>query len=105
MRPNYVTLTAVGTSTPLPVTWNQLDFRVGLGISHSGVNTSHVEFTLDDLQDTSITPAWVDHATLLGITGSAFANLTTRCRAVRLIMDAYTNGYARLTLIQARPER
>lgn len=103
MRPTSVTLSSVTTSNAIPVDWRQPSFALGLQIDVTGTNTSKVQFTLDDIFDSTVTPAWIDHATLTGVTADAAASLTVPCRAVRLNMTAFTNGTAKLTIVQPGP--
>lgn len=100
MRPFSVTVSSLTTSATLPVDQYQEAFNIGLMVDVTGTNTSKVQYTLDDIQDPTVTPTWLDHATLTGLTADAAGTLTIPCRAVRLNVTAFTNGTAKLTVIQ-----
>lgn len=101
MRPVRVTVSSATTSATIPVNWRAGTFNIGIEIEVTGTNTSKLQYTLDDVQDPTITPVWIDHATLTGLGASTAGALTTPCKAVRLNVTAYTNGSVTMQVVQA----
>jgi hypothetical protein len=75
---------------------------VGLVIEVTGVNTSKVQITLDDIYDSTVTPVWFDHATLTAISATTSGNIAFNATAIRLNMTAFTSGSATLKVMQAK---
>lgn len=97
------TLSSVTTSPPIPLDRAANPFTVGLVIEVvSGTNTSKVQMTLDDVFDSTVTPVWIDHATLAAITATTGGSLTFPVTAVRLNMTAFTTGSAFLMVMQGK---
>lgn len=69
----------------------------------SGTNTSKVQYTVDNVWDSTVTPLWLDHATLTGISATTSGTLTFPVTAVRLNMTAFTSGSAQLVILQSKP--
>lgn len=103
MRLQSVTLSSVTTSAPIPLDREANAFSVGLAIIVTGTNTSKVQLTLDNIFDPTVTPTWIDHATLAAVTTSAAGSLTFNVTAIRLNMTAFTSGSAVLEVLQSKP--
>jgi len=103
MRPIVVTVSSQTTSATLPVNWRGNSFKIGLQIVLSGgaVLTYKIESTMDDVQDPSITPTFIDHDFLTAQTATANGNIIIPVRAVRLNVTAHTSGTATLTILQS----
>lgn len=102
MRPQSVTLSSVTTSVTIPLDRSANPFSVGLVIEVTGTNTSKVQYTFDNVWDSTVTPVWKDHTTLTGITTTTDGNIAFNCTAVRLNMTAFTSGSATLVVIQGK---
>ena len=101
MRPQSVTLTAVGTSQALPADHYITPFNIGLGLVISGGTPSvSVQHTFDDIFNASVTPTWFNHPSMNAVTASVDGNYAFPVRAVRLNYGAGP-GTAVLTIIQA----
>lgn len=99
MRPQVVTLSAVGTSAPIPIDWKQSPVNVGLGVVVSGVLTYTVEHCFEDILG-GVTPNWLPNATLAAATTSQSGNYAFPVTAVRLNVTAWTSGTATLNVLQ-----
>jgi hypothetical protein len=104
MRPQSVTVSSQTTSAAVPMDHQCNPFSVGVAcvVSAGGTLTYKVQHTFDDIQDSTITPTWFDHETILAKTASDDGNYAFPVRAIRLNVTAYTNGNVKMTLLQAR---
>jgi len=98
MRPQQTAVLASVTTEVIKVDWEQARFNVGLQLEQTGTNTVAVELTLDD-PDNEAGATWT--AVPSGLSAAGVLELTLPCRGVRLNMSAYTNGSARLTVVQS----
>lgn len=94
------TVSSQTTSPWIPLDDNQAAFNVSLVVSMTGTLTYSVEFTLDNIQDPSVTPAVFSVAMLTAKTASASSYLKSSVKAVRLNVTAYTSGSATLAIRQ-----
>lgn len=94
---------SAGATQTIPVDWRENDFNASLAVvlSSAATMTYTVEHTIDDVQNTSVSPAWFDTANLTGLSATALSNVTFPIRAVRLNITAFTDGTATLTILQA----
>lgn len=102
MRPASVskTASATGTTAWLPLDITQNPFNASLNVKLSATATYGVEYTYDDVFDSTVTPtAWPLTAIPAGSTTNKDAGLTAPIRAVRLNVAANT-GSVTLTAIQ-----
>lgn len=96
-------LSSVVAGVTIPVDREANPFSVTLVIEVlSGTNTSKVQYTLDNVWDSTVTPIWIDHATLTGITATTAGNIAFPVTAVRLNMTAFASGSAQLVIMQGR---
>lgn len=96
-------LSSVVAGVTIPVDREANPFSVTLVIEVlSGTNTSKVQYTLDNVWDSTVTPLWIDHATLTGITATTAGNIAFPVTAVRLNMTAFASGSAQLVIMQGR---
>lgn len=100
MKPTSVTVSSVANSAAIPVDYRQSNFGIGLALIVTGTGTYKVQYTLDNIFDSTVTPNWLDHATLTGISASASGNFAFPIRACRLVGTAYTSGSGILTVVQ-----
>lgn len=100
---NSPALGSVVAGATIPLDREANPFSVTLVIEVlSGTNTSKVQYTVDDVFNSAVTPIWIDHATLAGITATTAGNIAFPVTAVRLNMTAWTSGSAQLSIIQGR---
>ena len=97
-------LASVTTGQIIPVDREANPFSLGLQVVVSGTNTSKVQFTLDNVFDSTVTPTWIDMAApFAAISATTGGNFVTPCTAIRLNMTAFTSGTAQLTVLQSKP--
>lgn len=102
MRPVKVTVTGVGTSSIIPMDYDQAPFAVGLGtVLVSGTATWSVQHTFDNVQDSTVTPTWFTNSGINAVTASTDGNYAFPVRAIRLNVTLGT-GTVSLTAIQGR---
>lgn len=94
------TVSSQTTSPWIPLDDNQAAFNVSLAVTVTGSLTYTVEFTLDNIQDPSITPTAFPVPTLTGYTASASSTLWASVKAVRLNVTAFSSGSAILGVRQ-----
>lgn len=102
MRLQQVTVAAVATSAPIPLDREANPFSVGLRVVTTGVNTVTVEVTLDDVWDPTVTPTWTALTGMSALTATTTGNIAFNVTAVRLNMTAFTNGNAKLQVMQGK---
>jgi hypothetical protein len=114
MRPAVLTLTATGSTSPLPLDWRaQASFKVGFGgvVTTTGAIVWKIQRTFDNILDpssgyTATNAAWFDDATVGAATGSMYGSITEPCIAVRVTSTAFTGGAnksLRVSFVQAGP--
>lgn len=106
MRSQTQTLTAAGAGAWIPVDPHRCPFSIGFGVKLEGGSslTYTVQHTFDDPFDAEAVAAGLeafDHPDVAGETANADGHYAHPVRAIRLNIDAYTDGSATLTLIQA----
>jgi len=103
MRRQIVTLGASGSSAAIPVDYRAQVFNIGIGcvISGGASLTYKIQYTYDDIFDSTVTPTWFDHAVITGQTGNKDGSLSVPVSAVRVTTTAYTSGSVTVTLLQA----
>lgn len=100
MRRVVNTVTGVANSPVIPMDHRAQFFNVGIEAVVSATATYNVQFTLDDVYNSAITPTWFNITGFTGATASAVGNLTIPCSAIRLNVTAST-GTVTLTLLQS----
>jgi uncharacterized protein YgiM (DUF1202 family) len=103
MRPTSVTVSSQTTSAWIPVNYRQDNFNLGIQVTGSGTNTWKVEYTLDNVFDSAVTPTAITADAPLETGAGAtpeVGSIKTPCRAVRLNITAYTSGSATMTVLQ-----
>lgn len=81
------------------VDWSQSPFNLGYAVEvPGGVTTSFiVQYTLDDVNDSTWTPVWINDATNgTAKTGSVSGSYTFPIRALRVNVSSLTGGVASL---------
>lgn len=96
-----ISLTGVGTSAWVPVDHRNKPFNLSLHAILSGTVTSTIEYTPDNVWDTSITPVAFPVTGMSGITANTAGNIGFPVRAVRINNSAGT-GTTRLVIAQSR---
>ncbi len=93
------TVSSQTTSAWIPMDDNQAAFNASVAVTVSGTLTYSVEFTLDNVQDPTITPA-AFLTTLTGATTSQSLAVHYPVKAFRLNVTAFTSGSAIITVLQ-----
>src|SRR5574337_1002401 len=99
MRPVKISYTAAaaGTSNAAVVDHYQCPINIGFVLTLTGTITASVQHTYDDVLDSTVTPAWFDHATVKAVTSTTEGTYTSPIRFIRINKTAGT-GSAVLTL-------
>lgn len=89
MKPTYLTLTASGTSNPIPLDWRDTYFTVSIGAVKGGalLVTYSIEYTLDPLSTNDpdyTTATWVPFAEATNITSNVNFSIKSPVRAIRV---------------------
>lgn len=103
MRPvEYTVQGNGGTVNGAPIVIDQYiaPTNIGIGVDITGTITYTVQHTFDNVFDSTVTPLWFDHPTLVAQTTDKDGNYTNPPFAVRLITTA-GSGTARIRLIQS----
>lgn len=101
MRRVVEVVTGVANSPVIPMDHRAQYFNVGIEAVVSATATYNVQFTLDDIYNSAITPTWFNIPTIFtAATASAAGNFTIPCSAIRLNVTAST-GTVTLTLLQS----
>jgi hypothetical protein len=102
------TVSSAAASTMIPANQLQTDFNAtATVVAAAGSDLTYsIEFTIDDIQDSTVTPTWCDtsvagQAVVAGAPACVDLNINYPVTAVRLNVTAYTDGSATLTYIQA----
>ncbi len=98
--PNYITYTTTGAQTPISLDWMLAPFNVSIAIWLTGTATYALQYTLDDVNDPTITPRWFDSTDMpTGTTASGVTNFAFPVRFIRVNIAALT-GTLELKVIQ-----
>lgn len=102
MTPQVISLSAAGSTAWIPVDYKQNPFNIGLSLVFSNTPnlTCKVEYTLDNVFDSSITPTAFTHTTLSSVTTNNVGSITSPIRAFRLTVTSWTSGTVTLTALQ-----
>lgn len=98
MRPQIISKTGTGASSPIVVNTNVTPVNIGYGVVVTGTVTYTVQASYDD-PVTGFT-TWFDDATATGKTANFAGNVTTPISGLRLNVTAGT-GTATMTAVQA----
>lgn len=74
-----------GYSKAIPVDTYQGAFNIGVSVEISGTVLCSIQHTLDDIQNSSITPVWFNHWELVDLTVSGYNSYNFPISAIRLI--------------------
>lgn len=104
MRPQTVTVQSATQSVPLQMDMYAGVMNVAFGcvISGGAVLTYKVQYTYDNIQDSTVTVTWFDHATVTGKTANADGNIQFPFKALRLNVTAFTSGSVTMTVLQSK---
>lgn len=108
MRRVVETVTGVANSPVIPLDYRAQVFNVGIQAVVSATATYNVQYTLDDIYNSAITPTWTNVTTTIPTSGTVLtgastnevANITIPCSALRLNVTAST-GTVTITVIQS----
>ena len=102
MRPVVVTSTGVSTSSIVPVDYMQSAFAIGFGAVVTGAATYTIQHTFDNVLNSTVTPTWFSHETLVDQTTSQDGNYAFPIRGIR-INQTVGAGSVALTVLQGDP--
>ena len=101
MRRVVETVTGVANSNVVPMDYRAQVFNVGIAIVVTGTATYNVQYTLDDIYNTAITPTWFTMAApFAAATANASGSQAFPVSAMRLNVTAST-GSVTMTLLQS----
>lgn len=101
MRPKKITVSAVAASAWLPVDYKQDPMNLAIGcVVVSGTATYSVEYTYDDVFDTTVTPVAFSLSTITAQTTSKDGVINQPVRAIRLNVTAGVSPVVSMTMIQ-----
>ena len=105
MRATSVTVSSATQSAAIPVNQYAGDFKISLGcvISVGADLTYKIQHTFDNIYNSSITPTWFDHCSLVGLITSKDGSYRAPITAVRLNVTNYISGSVTLTIISGGP--
>ena len=92
-------LGAVATGTPIPMNW-QGAFPASVQVAGTFVATYSVEYTLDNLLDSSVTPTWTARPSGSGLSAAANLKVDFPVAGLRLNVTAYTSGTVVMKVLQ-----
>lgn len=103
MRRQVIVLGRLGNSNTVPVDYRAQNFQIGIGcvVSGGATLTYTLQHTFDDIYDSSITPTWFDHSTIVGQTGNIDGNYAFPIAAVRVVTTGWVSGTVTVTLLQS----
>lgn len=86
MRPEQISVTGVAASGAVPLDIYLTPMEVGVKLVPGAGATVTVQYTLDDLQDPTVTPVWFDVpvAALVGATGVVAGSVKIPMTALRI---------------------
>jgi len=102
MTPQVISLSAAGSTAWIPVDYKQNPFYINLALvlSDTPSLTCKVEYTLDNIFDSSITPTAFTHTGLSSVSTNTTGSITYPVRAIRLTVSSWTSGTVTLTALQ-----
>jgi hypothetical protein len=102
MTPQVISLSSATSTAWIPVDYKQNPYNIGLSLVFSNTPnlTCKVEYTLDDVFNSAITPTAFAHATLSNITSNNSGIISFPVRAIRLTVTSWTSGTVTLTALQ-----
>lgn len=98
---NSATYTTTGAKTPVIVDDQQSPFNASVAAIVVGTGTYGVEFTMDDVNNSNITPVWFPDANLPpGQTANGVSNYMFPIRAVRINITVIGGAGIRFVVLQ-----
>lgn len=89
-----------GNSAAVPIDYMISPVNLGIGLVIGATPTFKVQYTFDNLLDSTVTPTWFDVTGLTALVASQAAVITTPCRAIRAVVTGGT-GTVTMTVVQA----
>ena len=103
MRPHKITVSSIAASAWQPVDYKQSPMNLSVGcVVVSGTATYSVEYTYDDVFDSTVTPVAFALSTVTAQTASKDGVINQPVRAVRLNVTAGTSPVVAMTIIQGQ---
>lgn len=101
MRPQVVTVTGVANSAWIPVDNYAIPTNISLHAVINGTVTTTIQYTVDDIFNSAVTPTAFPVTGMSAITGNTAGNIAFPVRAIRISNSAGT-GDTTLTILQSR---
>ena len=101
MRATTQTVSTVTSGAWIPLDHYKNPFSVSLAVVVTGTITYNVQYTLDDVFDSTVTPTALPLSDMTSLTATDTGNLILPVKAVRLNVSAVSGGSATLTVLQA----
>jgi hypothetical protein len=99
MRPVVVTQTGAGTSAAIPLDVYIAPFQVSIFCHEIAAASYKLQYTYDNIFDSSITPIWIDSTDIPALSsGDKQSNFTVPVSACRLVV---ASGTVSITVQQA----
>lgn len=76
----------------IPIEPRASGWNVGLGVTVTGTISVTAQLTMDDIYDSSVTPAWIADTTLATKTATFYSALGVLVTAVRFVTNSYSTG-------------
>lgn len=104
MNRTSVTVSSATQSAAIPVDRqvNPVSIEIACVVAGGSTLTYKVQYTVDNIQDSTVTPTWIDHATITGKSATFDGQITFPVYAVRLNVTAFTAGSVTMTVLQSR---
>ena len=101
MRPQVVSVTGVANSAWIPVDNYSIPTNISLHAVVNGTVTTTIQYTVDDIQDSTVTPTAFSVTGMSAISANTAGNIAFPVRAIRISNTAGT-GSTTLTILQSR---
>jgi hypothetical protein len=89
-----------GVTRTLRANHRAINFNIGMGLDVTGTITCTVQHTFDDIQDSTATKTWFNHATLASKTADTDGNYAFQISGIRLLVVPTSTATAKLTVMQ-----
>jgi len=98
-----VDVTEAGDGPIIPLNRWQKDFNVTVAcdLSAGAVLTYTLQYTLDKVNRSGVTPVWFESLDLAGASGTGISNIISPAAAVKVSVDSYTSGTLTFRVIQS----
>lgn len=98
-----IAVTDTGAQTPIAMDWRIAPFTARTALIVPGGTTASltVEYTLDDVNNTAITPVWIADATYGTVTATEEVLYAAPIQWIRVVVGSISGGPAYFQVLQA----